>query len=273
MASETSVLRNAGATSGRAVSPPARGSGRASALVGSPSSRRSRNRSRPRPRPRRPRSPRPSGRASGAGAASAGAVSSALAAAGNGRMPSAAITVCGSIISPTGIGISAVSSSATSTSAPRSAPSSAGSPSRGSRSRSPRSRPRPRRPRRPRRSRSSRPSRSRRSSAGTVGVAAAAATTVPSGTSTSSWPLSSLVTFRSPRCCASCTKRENFGWPRFFSSNDASISCITCLRRSLRMTSPLRFMRPTASVTSSQGSQRVVSSSPVFTRPASALYE
>ena len=179
-----------------------------------------------------------------------------------------------------GVGISAVTSSAASTASPgaaASAPSiAAASPSRGSRSRSKRSRPRPRRPRRPRRSRSSRASRVSRDSPSAGTSAAAGGGTggrPPSGTSISSCPLSSFVTVSNPRCWASCTNRENFGWPRFFSSNDASISCITCLRRSERITSPLRFMRPTASVTSAHGSQRVDSSSPLRTNPASALYE
>ena len=264
MASDTSVLVNVGAmatgasAAGAARSPPSR----------SAPSRRSRNRSRPRPR-RRPRS-RPSPRLS------APSLVSAPSSPGSGRMPSDAITAFGSTSSATGVAISAVSSSATSDAASAAGASpSRGSPSRGSRSRSKRSRPRPRRPRRPRRSSRA----SRDSSAGaaafgaTVSLAAATGATVPSGTSTSSWPLSSFVTLIRPRCCASCTKRENFGCPRFFSSNDASISCITCLRRSLRITSLLRFMRPSASVTSSHGSQRVVSSSPLFTRPARALYE
>ena len=62
--------------------------------------------------------------------------------------------------------------------------------------------------------------------------------------------------------------------PRFFSSNIGSISCITCLRRSERITSPFICMRLMASVTSSHGSHFLVPvSSPLFTRPASALYE
>ncbi len=80
-----------------------------------------------------------------------------------------------------------------------------------------------------------------------------------------------LVTTRRPRCAASLTNRENFGIPRFFSSNVLSICCITCLRRSARITSPLRFMRAIASETSSHGSRFTTSSSPVFTNPASAL--
>ena len=60
--------------------------------------------------------------------------------------------------------------------------------------------------------------------------------------------------------------------PRSFSSNEASISCMTCFRRSERMTSPFFFIRPTASLTSSQGSHFCAGSwSFDFTRPARAL--
>ena len=60
--------------------------------------------------------------------------------------------------------------------------------------------------------------------------------------------------------------------PRFFSSNVLSISCITCFRRSDRITSLLRCMRVIASVTNSHGSYfATLSPSPDFTRPASAL--
>ena len=65
-------------------------------------------------------------------------------------------------------------------------------------------------------------------------------------------------------------KRENFDMPRFFSSKVGSISCITCFRRSLRITSPFFDMRVMASVTSSHGSHFcAVGSSFAFTRPAS----
>jgi hypothetical protein len=88
---------------------------------------------------------------------------------------------------------------------------------------------------------------------------------------TSSWPFSSFVMVTSPRAAASCTKRENFDIPRFFSSNVASMSCITCFKRSERITSPFFAIRPTASTTSSHGSHFTVSSSEDFTSPANAL--
>ena len=102
--------------------------------------------------------------------------------------------------------------------------------------------------------------------------ACAALFSPPVGGATSSWPFSSLVTTSSPFCAASWQNFENFEMPRFFSSNVPSISCITCLRRSERMTSPLRTMRLIDSVTSSHGSYLAAPSfSPDFTSPASAL--
>ncbi len=132
------------------------------------------------------------------------------------------------------------------------------------------SRSRPRPPRRPR-PRSSRGPRASRAGGVTAPAAGATAAAASSGRPTSSWPFSSLVSLSKPREAASCTKRENLGWPRSFSSKLESSSCITCLSRSERMTSPFRFMRVSASLTSSHGSFRTPSSSFVLTRPASAL--
>ena len=156
-------------------------------------------------------------------------------------------------------------------------PSSGSSPGRSVRGRSSRSRPRPRRPRRPRLPTALSPAASagasvRAASSAAAFSAARASPFAPLGRPISSWPFSSFVAERRPRCTASCTKRENFAIPRSFSSNELSISCMTCFRRSERMTSPLRFMRLTASVTSSQGSHFLAGSSSLFfTRPARAL--
>ena len=91
--------------------------------------------------------------------------------------------------------------------------------------------------------------------------------------SISYWPLSSLLATMSPRRRASSTNFEKRFMPTFFSSNDGSISCMTCLSRSERITSPRFFISSTASTTSSQGSRRTGSSSPTRVRPASSLYE
>ncbi len=72
---------------------------------------------------------------------------------------------------------------------------------------------------------------------------------------------------------ASSTNFENRFIPTFFSSNDGSISCITCLSRSERITSPRLRISSTASTTSSHGSRCTASSSPTRVRPASSLYE
>ena len=117
-----------------------------------------------------------------------------------------------------------------------------------------RSRPRPRPPRRPRRGRSESAPSARRSPLGVAEVRAGSAG-APSATSTSIWPFSRRETLMSPFAAASWQKRENLAMPRLPSSKLESISCMTCLRRSERMTSPLRFMRFTASVTSSHGSR------------------
>ena len=153
----------------------------------------------------------------------------------------------------------------------------AGASAPATRGRSSRSRPRPRRPRRlrpPSRLASAAATGSvpRADSSAAAVSASRASPMAPLGRPISSCPFSSLVAESRPRCTASCTKRENFAMPRSFSSNELSISCITCLRRSERMTSPLRCMRLTASVTSSHGSHFFAgSSSRFFTRPARAL--
>ena len=142
---------------------------------------------------------------------------------------------------------------------------------RASRSRPPRPRPRPRRRREPR---SSPSSFSAASSSAPATSPLATAGEVPAllpGGAISNWPFSSRVSVSSPFCAASCTNFENFDMPRSFSSKPLSMSCMTCLRRSARMTSPLRTMRASDSVTSSHGSRLTVSSSLVFTRPARAL--
>ena len=225
---------------------------------------RSRKRSRPRPRRLRPRRASRSASPSVVASTPGSPVASACAGAPMTASPNVGVK-------PACSAASNASSAASCSASAASCAASRTSPSTGVRSN--RSRPRPRRPRRLRRSSRSRSLSSRRASAGAAALGLEAGATLPSGVSISSWPLSSFVTLSSPFWAASWTKRENFGMPRFFSSNDASISCMTCLSRSERITSPLRFMRFTDSVTSAHGSQRVDSSSPVLVRPASALYE
>ena len=102
-----------------------------------------------------------------------------------------------------------------------------------------------------------------------VGCAAAPGTPGPSPISYC--PLSSLVRLMSPLCAASTTnfeKREN---PRSFSLKVGSISCITCLSRSERMTSLCAVICFTASITSSHGSWRTWVTSDSLVSPASSL--
>jgi uncharacterized protein (TIGR00288 family) len=85
------------------------------------------------------------------------------------------------------------------------------------------------------------------------GIAAGAPADV--GGATSNWPLSSLVTSTTPFCPASTTNLLKRLKPALRSSKLGSICCITCLRRSERMTSPFRAICATASPASSHGSR------------------
>src|SRR5207302_95825 len=130
--------------------------------------------------------------------------------------------------------------------------------------------PPPRRPR-PASGRRSRPrERSSRSCGGALNTPAgcAAAPGTPAPSAISYCPLSSLLRLMSPLWAASTTnfeKREN---PASFSSNVGSISCITCFRRSERMTSLCAVICFTASTTSSQGSRRTYVTSLSLVNPA-----
>src|SRR2546430_126340 len=109
------------------------------------------------------------------------------------------------------------------------------------------------------------------STPGKAGCAAAPGTPAPSAISYC--PLSSLVRWMRPLWAASTTnfeKREN---PASFSSKVGSISCMTCFKRSERMTSLCAVICFTASTTSSQGSRRTYVRSLSLVKPPSSLYE
>ena len=86
-------------------------------------------------------------------------------------------------------------------------------------------------------------------------------------------PLSSLVTLISPLEPASVTNLLNRLKPAFRSSKFESICCITCLRRSERITSPFFTICAAASFTSSHGSRWADGVSGSLVRPARSLYE
>ena len=85
---------------------------------------------------------------------------------------------------------------------------------------------------------------------------------------TSYWPFSIFLSSSSPFWAASVRKRENLLKPMAFSSKVESMSSITCLRRSDRMTSRRFAICSTAFCTSVHGSCWLnVSPVPAFLRP------
>jgi hypothetical protein len=89
--------------------------------------------------------------------------------------------------------------------------------------------------------------------------------------STANCPFSNLVIATRPRWLASSKNLLNRLKPASFSSKLGSMDCITCFKRSERITSSSCFMRMTASTTNSHGSRLVYSVSPSRVRPVSSV--